>query len=100
VLRIVEMHADDVVEQVNAWQAMSNNELDESDVHRLVSLHPMPVAAIRDAWRMAQAATDDDQTAPTLEQVERACRALAGPPVSSRARRIEPRHEEEQRRYG
>jgi len=100
VLRIVEMHADGVVEQVNAWQAMGNNELDESDVHRLVSLHPMPVAAIRDVWRMAQAATDDDQTAPTLEQVERACRALAGPPVSSRARRIEPRYEEEHRRYG
>ncbi len=91
-LHILELTADGVVEQLDAWQAMSNNELDDAKLHRLVSLHPMPVAAIRDVWRMAQAATDDDQATPTLEQVERACRTFAGPPVSSLARRIEPKH--------
>jgi hypothetical protein len=91
-LRIVELRADGVVDQLDAWQAMSNNELGDAAVHRLVSLHPMPVAAIRDVWRMAQAATDDDQTGPTLEQIEHACRAFAGPPVSSLARRVEPKH--------
>jgi hypothetical protein len=91
-LRIVELHADGVVDQLNAWQSMSNNELGDADVHRLVSLHPMPVATIRDVWRMAQAATDDDTTAPTLEQLEHACRAVAGPPASSLARRIQLKH--------
>ena len=91
-LRIVELNADGVVEQLDAWQAMSNNELGDAELHRLVSLHPMPVAAIRDVWRMAQAAADDDQSPPTLEHIERACRAFAGPPVSTLARRIEPKH--------
>jgi adenylate kinase family enzyme len=94
VLRIIELRPDGVVEQLRAWQAISDGEFSDAELHRLVSLHPMPVAAIRDVWSMAQvlAAVDDDETAPTLEQVQQACRAAAGTPTSSLARRIEPSH--------
>lgn len=94
VLRIIELQADGFVEQMNAWQVMSDGEFTDAELHHLVSLHPLPVAAIRDVWRMAQVlvATNDDGAAPTLEQVQQACRAFGGTPVSSLARRIEPKH--------
>lgn len=94
VLRIIELQADGFVEQMNAWQVMSDGEFTDAELHHLVSLHPLPVTAIRDVWRMAQVlvATNDDDAAPTLEQVQQACRAFGGTPVSSLARRIEPKH--------
>ena len=94
VLRIVELQPDGVAEQLHAWQAMSNDAFSDAELHHLVSLHPLPVTAIRDVWRMAQAlvAANDDDATPTLEQVQQACRAFAGTPVSSLARRIEPKH--------
>jgi hypothetical protein len=93
-LRIVELQPDGVVEQLQAWRAMSSDDFSDAELHRLVSLHPLPVAAIRDVWRMAQvlAAVDDDDATPTVEQVEQACRAFGGTPVSSLARRVEPKH--------
>jgi ATPase family associated with various cellular activities (AAA) len=93
-LRIIAMQPDGIVEQLTAWRSLSENKFREAELHHLVSLHPMPLAAIRDVWRMAQAlggANDDDAT-PTLEQVQQACRASARTPVSSLARRIEPKH--------
>ena len=95
VLRIIELRDARVDEQLHAWRAMSGTEFSEADLHRLVSLRPMPVAAIRDVWRTAQslAASGGDNAMPTLEQVEEVCRQVAGTPVSSLARRIEPRHQ-------
>ena len=84
-LRIVELHADGIIDQMNAWQAMSNNELGDTERHRLASLYPMSVATIRDVWRMAQATTHGDQTMPTFDQVEQACRKFASPPVGALA---------------
>jgi hypothetical protein len=94
VLRIVALQPDGFAEQLHAWRAMSNNEFSDAELHRLVSLHPLPVPAIRDVWRMAQVhvATSDTEALPTLEQVEQVCRAFAGAPVTSLARRIEPKH--------
>ena len=95
VLRIVTLQPDGFVEQLHAWRAMSNDEFSEAELHRLVSLHPLPVAAIRDVWRTAQVhvATNDAEASPTLQQVEQVCRAFAGAPVTSLARRIEPKHQ-------
>jgi hypothetical protein len=93
-LRIIALQPDGFVEQLRAWQAMSNNAFSDAELHHLVSLHPLPVTAIRDVWRMAQAlvTTNDDDAPPALEQVQQACRAFGGTPVSSLARRIEPKH--------
>lgn len=93
-LRIVELKADGVAEQLHAWRVMSGNAFSDAELHRLISLHPLPVPSIRDIWRMARvlvSGTDDDAR-PTLAHVEQACRAFAGPPATSLARRIEPKH--------
>lgn len=94
VLRIVELQPDGFAEQLQAWQAMSAGRFEDAQLHRLVSLHPMPVAAISDIWRMARvlAAADGDDSQPTLAQVQQACRAQSGKPAGSLARRIEPKH--------
>ncbi|MEP6620644.1 MAG: AAA family ATPase [bacterium] len=95
VLRIVELQPDGVIDQLRAWQALSNGALDDTDLHRLISLHPMSVPAIRDVWRMASVlvAAGDEDTKPTMEQVKQACRAFGGTPVSTLARRIVPKHD-------
>jgi adenylate kinase family enzyme len=93
-LRIIELQPDGFAEQLHAWQVMSNGAFRDAELHHLVSLHPLPVTAIRDVWRMAQVvvATSDDDATPTFDQVQQACRAFGGTPVSSLARRIEPKH--------
>lgn len=96
VVRMLELQADTFREQLAAWQRLTNNAFPADQLHRLVSLHPLPVPAIRDVWRMAQAiaAAEDasGETALGLTHVQQACRAHTGTPVSSLARRIEPKH--------
>lgn len=92
-LRIIALEPGGAAEQLNAWRAVSNDGFEESELHHLVSLHPLPVSAIRDVWRMAHAiATTKSDASPTFTDVQQACRAFAGTPVSTLARRIEPRH--------
>ena len=94
-LRIVELHPGGFDEQLHVWKTVSSNEFTETELHRLISLQPLPVAAIRDVWRMAKmlAAASEGHTAltPTLEHVQQACRIRAGAPVNSLARRLEPK---------
>lgn len=94
VLRIVEVRPDGVDEQLDAWRSASRHEFGDADLHHLISLHPLPVAAIADVWRMAEAmvAETGDAVSPTLDQVKQVCRAFAGTPASTLARRIEPKH--------
>ena len=94
VLRILELQPEGFLEQLHAWKVLSHDAFTIAELHRLISLHPLPIRAIRDVWRMAEglAAANDGHTAPTLEDVRQACRTHAGAPVSSLARRIEPRH--------
>jgi hypothetical protein len=94
VLRLVEVRPDGVDEQLEAWRSASRHELADADLHHLISLHPLPVAAIADVWRMAEAmvAETGEATSPRLEQLKQACRAFAGTPASTMARRIEPKH--------
>ena len=94
VLRIVEVRPDGVDEQLDAWRAASRHRLGDAELHHLISLHPLPVAVITDVWRMAEAlaAETDDDAAPTFDQVKQACRTFAGTPVSTMARRVEPKH--------
>lgn len=92
-LRVCELQPEGFGEQLQAWQRLSRGELTDAQLHRLISLYPLPVATIRDVWRMAQGSTVDDNALPTIEQVSQACRAHSGPPTSALARRIEPRHQ-------
>jgi hypothetical protein len=92
-LRIVELQPGGFIDQLQAWQALSDGRFDDAELHRLVSLHPMPVAAIGNVWRMAQVlAAAGSDAAPTLAHLQQSCRAQSGTPVSSLARRIEPKH--------
>jgi hypothetical protein len=94
--RMLELQSDTFREQLNAWQRLTGNTFPSDQLHRLVSLHPLPVPAIRDVWRMARAIAAAEslggETAPDLTHVQQACRTHAGTPVSSLARRIEPKH--------
>ena len=95
-LRIIELAADGATEQLNAWRATTGTRFSDAELHHLVSLHPLPVAAIADVWRMATAlvaAGDDDHAMPSLDEVQQACRAFAGAPVSTLARRIQAKHQ-------
>jgi hypothetical protein len=95
-LKIVELQPDGFADQVQAWRAVSNGALDEAELHRLVSLQPLPVAVIPDVWRMAQVigttSENDAAASPSIDHVRQACRAHAGRPASTLARRIEPKH--------
>ena len=93
-LRIVDVRPDGVDEQLDAWRSASRHELADAELHHLISLHPLPVESIADVWRMAEAmvAETGDGPSPTLEQLKQACRAFAGAPASTMARRIEPKH--------
>jgi hypothetical protein len=84
-----------LVEQFDEWRALTRDALTPSELHRLVSLHSLPLGAIGEAWRIAQglAAAEAEGSAPRIEHVHRACRAQAGTPATSLARRIEPKHD-------
>lgn len=90
-LRIVALQADGVAAQIDAWRAVAGDRFSDAELYRLISLHPMPVASIADVWRMAHALVLDD-AAPELSHVQDACRDFAGTPMSTLARRIEPKH--------
>jgi hypothetical protein len=83
-----------LVEQFDEWRALTRHALTPPELHRLVSLHPLPLGAIREAWRIAQglAAAESEGSAPRIEHVHGACRAQAGTPATSLVRRIEPKH--------
>jgi hypothetical protein len=95
-MRMLELQPDTFREQLGAWQRFTGGAFPADELHRLVSLHPLPVSAVRDVWRMAQAIAAGEEggsvTAPALVHVQQACRAHTGTPVSSLARRIEPKH--------
>lgn len=92
-LHLVELESGGFVEQLQAWQAHANNRFVDAQLHRLISLHPTPVSAIADVWRMAEVLAEAAGSGePTLEHVHQACRRQHGVPASSLARRIEPKH--------
>ncbi|HKE96664.1 MAG TPA: ATP-binding protein [Povalibacter sp.] len=94
-LRIVELRSATVAEQMQAWQAASDRQYSDAELHRLISLHPLPAGAVRDVWRLAKAtaaSNEDGQSRPTFAQLQHACRTRAGTPVSSLARRLDPKY--------
>ena len=91
-LRIVPLQPDGVAQQLDAWRSVSDDQFDDAELYRLISLHPIPVSSIGDVWRMAEALVMDDVATPTFAQLHDACREFAGTPVSTLARRIEPKH--------
>lgn len=90
-LRIVALQPEGVPAQVNAWRAVAGDRFSDAELYRLISLHPMPVASIADVWRMAEGLVRED-AAPELAHVHDACRDFAGTPMSTLARRVEPKH--------
>ena len=94
VLQVLEVRPDGVLEQMRSWQTVSNHSIADADLHRLVSLHPLPVSAIRSVWRVAQglAAANAPEARATIDELRRACRTYTGVPASTLARQIEPRH--------
>jgi len=97
-LQTVALRPDSALDQLQAWQALAGPSWDEADLHRLVSLHPLPVPAIHAVWRMAcglaagQHPAGGTAPVPDIDQVRQACRAHAGTPTSALARPVEPRH--------
>ena len=92
-LHLVELDPGGFVEQLLVWQAQTHCRFEEAQLHRLISLHPTPVAAIADVWRMAEVLAESEGSGePTLAHVHSACRRQHGVPSSSLARRIEPKH--------
>jgi hypothetical protein len=84
-----------MMEQFDTWQSLSRGMLPHADLHRLVSVHPLPLSAIHEAWRMAvgRAEADGAAGAPRIEHLHSACRAQAATPTHSLAQRIEPKHD-------
>jgi hypothetical protein len=93
-LRPLQLRAAGLAEQFRAWRALTSESITAADLHRLTSLHPLPLDAIGSACRLARglAAVDGAAEAITVEHLQRACRAQARIEVNSLARRVEPRH--------
>jgi hypothetical protein len=93
-LRVAELRPPGVLEQFEAWQTLSRGRLPAADLYRLVSLHPLPISAISEAWRMAEdlAASAGVFDVPQIEHLRQACRVHGGVPGNTLARRIEPKH--------
>jgi hypothetical protein len=93
-LRPLQLRAAGFAEQFGAWRALTAGSISAPDLHRLTSLHPLPVEAIGNACRLARglAGVDGRADAVTLEHLEQACRVQARIEVNSLARRVEPRH--------
>jgi hypothetical protein len=94
-LRPFELRQAGFGEQLQAWRALTNAKVADADLHRLMSLYPMPLGAIGAAWRMACGLADlgGADRAVTIAHLEQACRAQASVPSSGLARRIEPKHD-------
>jgi Winged helix domain, variant/ATPase family associated with various cellular activities (AAA) len=82
-------------EQLQAWRALTSAKIADVDLHRLMSLYPLPLGGIGAAWRMACGLADlgGGERSLTIEHLEQACRAQTGVPASGLARRIEPKHD-------
>jgi ATPase family associated with various cellular activities (AAA) len=94
-LRPFELRPAGFVDQLQAWRALTNAKIADADLHRLMSLYPLPLGAIGVAWRMACGLADLESAdrSITIADLEQACRAQAGVPASGLARRIEPKHD-------
>src|SRR6185436_11032628 len=92
-LRPLRLRAAGLAEQFRAWRALTSESITAADLHRLTSLHPLPLDAIGSACRLARglAAVDGTAEAITVEHLQQACRAQARIEVNSLARRVEPR---------
>ena len=92
-LRPLQLRAAGLAEQFRAWRALTSESITAADLHRLTSLHPLPLDAIGSACRLARglAAVDSTSEAITVEHLRQACRAQARIEVNSLARRVEPR---------
>ena len=96
-LRPLPLRAAGLAEQFRAWRALTAESITAADLHRLTSLHPLPLDAIGSACRLARGLAAGESTAEaitpiTLEHLQQACRAQTRCEVNSLARRIEPRH--------
>jgi hypothetical protein len=91
-LRPLQLRAAGLAEQFHAWRALTSERISAADLHRLTSLHPLPLDAIGRACRVARglAAVDGTAEAITVEHLQQACRAQARMEVNSLARRVEP----------
>jgi SpoVK/Ycf46/Vps4 family AAA+-type ATPase len=90
----MELQPPGLTEQFETWRAMAGETFSPVELHRLVSLHSLPLAAIRAAWQMAQGLAAAESTSATarIEHLHQACRVQGGTPASSLARRVEPKH--------
>ena len=93
-LRPLQLRAPGLADQFRAWRALTSDSITAADLHRLASLHPLPLDAIGNACRLARglAAVDSTAAAITVEHLQQACRAQTRIEVNSLARRVEPRH--------
>jgi len=91
-LRPLQLRAAGLAEQFRAWRALTGERISAADLHRLTSLHPLPLDAIGSACRLARglAAVDGASAAVTIEHLQQACRAQTRAEVNSLARRVEP----------
>lgn len=92
-LRPLQLRAAGLSEQFRAWRALTDASISTAELHRLTSLHPLPLDAISTACRLARglAAVAGTGGAMTLEHLQQACRTQTRIEVNSLARRIEPR---------
>jgi adenylate kinase family enzyme len=92
-LRPLRLRTAGLAEQFRAWRALTSESITAADLHRLTSLHPLPLDAIGSACRLARglAAVEGGAGAMTVEHLQQACRAQARIEVNSLARRVEPR---------
>jgi ATPase family associated with various cellular activities (AAA) len=94
VLHVMELQSASLTEQFDAWHALAGETFSPAELHRLVSLHSLPLEGIREAWQMAQGLAAAESTSATarIEHLHQACRVQGGTPASSLARRVEPKH--------
>ncbi len=92
-LRPLQLRAAGLSEQFGAWRALTHESVSAAELHRLTSLHPLPLDAIGNACRLARglAAVAGSGDGLTVEHLQQACRTQARIEVNSLARRIEPR---------
>mgnify|MGYP003444439452 CR=1 FL=1 len=93
-LHCLEVRRADFMDQLRAWRAVAPERITESELHELISLHPLPLAVISRAWRMAQGlAATSQEVSPRIEHLRRACRSQCARPASALALRVELKHD-------